>query len=472
MRRPERSILSALAIGLILGALGAAVASAQPAIAIDPAAVDFGDVAIGEDEELEIEVRNLGDEPLEVSEVRRCAGTSAEFGSRKKPLRIGPGRDKDLEVEYEPEDEGADAGCLEIVSNDPVNGVVVLDLAGVGIAGAGGDPDVHLKPDEVDFGEVSIGSTAIRTVKVQNRSGVPLEDVILNRCFGTSDEFTWEPLDLFTVDPDESEKVKVFYEPTDVGSDEGCLEVRSNDPDESPIEIEVSGFGVEGPAGEVDLDIKGFRVTKQVEIPADEPIKIRLQVRNGGDTDEPREATVSGLQNGATVYEETLMVSRRSRNRGVKQFDFPPYLPLEAGDILWMAVIDDDDDDVDEALAVTRVVDPDAAPSAGVDLDVVKFKAKKKVKLGSSSRVWLKLGFENHGTVDEPRTATLVGEQDGVEVYREELEISDDPGDDETTKVRFPRYEPEAPGQIVWTLSIDDGDADLDMALAITRVLP
>jgi hypothetical protein len=40
---------------------------------------------------------------------------------------------------------------------------------------------------------------------------------------------------------------------------------------------------------------------------------------------------------------------------GRTRFDFPPYTPTAAGDILWTVTIDDDDADDDTAMATTLV---------------------------------------------------------------------------------------------------------------------
>jgi hypothetical protein len=50
-----------------------------------------------------------------------------------------------------------------------------------------------------------------------------------------------------------------------------------------------------------------------------------------------------------------MMVSDAVGN-GRTRFTFPAYTPTAPGDIVWTATIADDDPDVDEAMATTRVV--------------------------------------------------------------------------------------------------------------------
>ena len=84
------------------------------------------------------------------------------------------------------------------------------------------------------------------------------------------------------------------------------------------------------------------------------PVGIQLTVRNSGVVEGDVPATVTGVQNGAEVYNETMTVSDAVGN-GRTKFEFPDFIPTDAGDIVWMATIADGDPDADEATATTVV---------------------------------------------------------------------------------------------------------------------
>lgn len=113
--------------------------------------------------------------------------------------------------------------------------------------------------------------------------------------------------------------------------------------------------------GMLDLDIAALRVTKRVSFSRVKPVFLKLVVKNGASVEGSALATIIGVQNGMEVYNETLTVTDPVGN-GRTTFDdgsvppVPPYTPMAAGDILWTATIADDDLDLDEATAVTRVV--------------------------------------------------------------------------------------------------------------------
>ena len=81
-------------------------------------------------------------------------------------------------------------------------------------------------------------------------------------------------------------------------------------------------------------------------------VKIKLWVYNAGEVDEPRLATVVGMQGATVVYSETMMVSDMIDGEPTL-YKFLSYDPENAGMIQWTATIADDDPDVDVATATT-----------------------------------------------------------------------------------------------------------------------
>jgi hypothetical protein len=110
-----------------------------------------------------------------------------------------------------------------------------------------------------------------------------------------------------------------------------------------------------------------------------------------------------------------------------------------------------------------------------IDLDIAAFHVKKRVRISArrSARrtVSIKLVVKNNGTADQPRPATVVGMQGGIEIYNETLAVSDPVGDGRSI-FKFPSYTPEMAADILWTAVINDDDPDDDSATRTTRVLP
>ena len=122
----------------------------------------------------------------------------------------------------------------------------------------------------------------------------------------------------------------------------------------------------------------------------------------------------------------------------------------------------------DGGLTGTATTTAKITAQAVLDLDIARFSASKNVKLGK--QVTIKLTVRNGGMINSAvRLATVVGVQDGVEVYRETLLVFDPVGKGQS-KFVFPTYRPAAAGTIAWVATIDDDDPDIDAATATTTV--
>jgi hypothetical protein len=136
-------------------------------------------------------------------------------------------------------------------------------------------------------------------------------------------------------------------------------------------------------------------------------------------------------------------------------------------------------------------VDIRVAPEM-VDFDIKHFRVTRRVQLGRGKHikaVEIVLTVRSTGDISgaQTRPATLVGMQNGMEVFRETKDISTDFKHGKTRfkwfhsgrlkfgklgRLEFGPYEPTASGDIFWTVTIADDDPDDDAATAITRVEP
>ncbi|MGE5893861.1 MAG: choice-of-anchor D domain-containing protein, partial [bacterium] len=216
-------------------------------------------------------------------------------------------------------------------------------------------PDVNLNPASVDFGTVTIGSSVTVSSQIQNLGTADLNVTGITRCTGTSAEFTWSPALPLTVSAGGSQTLSLAYSPVEVGSDNGCLEITSNDPVTPTVTLSLSGTGVTQPTpAAVDLDISRFSASKRVSLKRGTLVALKLVVTNAGTADGTASATLVGTQNGIEVYNQTDTLSIPAGSS--LTYRFPTYQPTAAGEITWTVTIADEDPDADIASAVTRVV--------------------------------------------------------------------------------------------------------------------
>jgi len=215
------------------------------------------------------------------------------------------------------------------------------------------DPDIDLSSSSLNFSQVEIGSAQIRTIEVKNLGTETLNVTGIKLCEGTSTEYTWSPA-IFTLDPSAGQTLTVMYTPLDENSDEGCLIIDSNDPDENSILLDLTGSGFVPQPEVFDVDIARFQVTKRVSLKRVKPINIKLVAKNNSTIADFVNAIITGKQSGTEIYKKTVTISVRS---GVQTtISLPKYIPLDIGNIDWTIEIDDGDLDVDNATATTKVV--------------------------------------------------------------------------------------------------------------------
>jgi len=72
--------------------------------------------------------------------------------------------------------------------------------------------------------------------------------------------------------------------------------------------------------------------------------------------------------------------------------------------------------------------------------------------------------------VDQAASATVGGLQGVIEVFNEALQVSD-PRSNGRTTFDFTPFEAAAPCDILWTVTLDDGNPDFVVAVATTKVV-
>jgi hypothetical protein len=117
-----------------LGLSATAAEQAIPAIALDPASVEFGTVVVGSTVSRTAQVRNTGNAALNVTAISLCSGTPATFTwSPVTGFSVAAGQSAELTVSYAPTAAATDGGCIAVASNDPAHPRVELSVGGVGV---------------------------------------------------------------------------------------------------------------------------------------------------------------------------------------------------------------------------------------------------------------------------------------------------------------------------------------------------
>jgi hypothetical protein len=103
------------------------------------------------------------------------------------------------------------------------------------------------------------------------------------------------------------------------------------------------------------------------------------------------------------------------------------------------------------------------------DLDIVSFKVAKTAKVMSDVKNITLTVVNQNGGESVAMPATLIGVQNGLQVYTYTRAVWDESGNGRS-KFAFPTYMPIEAGTVNWTVVILDDDPDDDTATATTNV--
>ncbi len=266
---------------------------------IDPAEVDFGDVALGLQHRVQLELRNTGDVPLSISTALDDT-LGAEFTLEGVPDQLSSGARTTIMLAFAPTSPGVREGNLTFTTDSPSKPTVVVHVKGRGVP-----PALVADPAVLDFGRVIIGKTATQAVTLTNSADFQIE--VVRAQLEASGEFTIELPRTF-LDPGERLDLVVTYTPGDIGVDEGRIVVIDNSPRAEALGVRLRGEGV-------DSDILV------------EPLQLTFSQIYAGQN-QTQSFTIRNLGDRAHDVSEVLFASNRSTTAGEFTID-PATLPSQ-----------------------------------------------------------------------------------------------------------------------------------------------
>lgn len=441
-----------------LGLSGTAQPAATPRIVVGPTSLDFGTVTVGGTGSRIFTIGNTGSAQL--TGALALPTSSLAFTLSPTAFSLAPGAKQDVTVTFRPTTAASVTGAVAVTSNDATSPTLSVALSGTGVSTP--VATIALTPSSLDFGSVTVSSSASLTAQVQNTGTAPLNVTAISLCSGTSSAFTWVPSAPFSVAPGSSTALTVRYAPRSVATDTGCLTISSDDLAHPNVQLALSGSGVTQATPAIALDpasldfgsvVVGTSVTK---IPL---------LRNTGTA--ALSITSIALCAGTSAAFSWSPSSPLSIAPGQSQPLAVKYGPTSAGTATGcLSISSDDPVSPTVTLAVTGTATD--APVSAVDVDILRLTVPHHVSPQSSPTITPRLSVKNVSSVGGTASATLVGSIGGKEVYRKTTSVTLTSGQRGTISFSAYKVERSALGVLLWTITIEDGNADADRATART----
>jgi hypothetical protein len=207
-----------------------------PGLEVDPPALELGVVRVGSAGRRRLTLSHPGPQrrALQVRVEGALAGELTVDAAPAALLASGRGT---VDLVFRPGVVGTRLGRVVLA----LDGV---DAVEVPVAGTGARPALQVRPEQVDFGAVLLGSPATATVAVTNEGAVPIQLVAVSRDTAGSAAFSGALGGQVPLAPGASAEVRLVFRPQESGPHAGRLFLVEVDPTVDAPYIRVQGVGL------------------------------------------------------------------------------------------------------------------------------------------------------------------------------------------------------------------------------------
>lgn len=228
----------------------------DPALGLETEELDFGDVELGQSKSLSLELTSLSTAALEIqgieffdldAESKGLSITAPDLGSL--PVELSQDESITVTIEFAPTVAEEMFSDLLISTNDPNKTAVLVTLTGMGVE-ASGQAQIELSTNDIDFGDVEIGSSMTSDVVISSVGSEALQVTMLElgataADMGFSIVAPDESQLPVTLQPSETLTVSISFDPQAAGEVVSQLVVGSNAVDDPQLTVALRGNGEE-----------------------------------------------------------------------------------------------------------------------------------------------------------------------------------------------------------------------------------
>lgn len=213
--------------------------------------VDFGTTLPGQPTDRTFTIRNTGTTPLSDLVASIDGANAAEFSAGAfSSTTVNPGQSATLTVTFTPSTTGVRTAELHLANNDADENPFDIDLTGLSA-----DAEIVVEQpanfvliDGVssarNFGSINLGENSALTFTIKNVGNLPLNGLAANITGSAAADFSAGAFGATTLQAGESTTMVVTFAPDALGARNASLDISSNDRDENPFDIDLTGTGV------------------------------------------------------------------------------------------------------------------------------------------------------------------------------------------------------------------------------------
>lgn len=200
---------------------------------------NYGAVTINTSETWYMQVQNIGDTDLEITDINFPAGSpfSTSFTT---PQTVSPGNSVSVPLIFTPTSSGHFDAIVEVESSDPITPVWEVFLEGDGVLSG---PSLYVPENTHDYGDVRVNAFTRWYLEIEN---IGDETLIISNIESNDEVFIIDesvefPISIGTLN---SVMVGIWFKPQDESNYGGKLSIESNDPNNNPYYVNIAGDGL------------------------------------------------------------------------------------------------------------------------------------------------------------------------------------------------------------------------------------
>ena len=205
---------------------------ASPKFSAVPQFINFRNVQVGLTKTDSIIVTNMGMADLIIS---NAVGYNARFRVSPTNGTIKPGKSQTYYITFAPLADGEQIGNIIFYHNAP-NSYDIIDVGGTGVS-----PRFSATPQNIDFGNVQIRTTLMKTVSVKNTGTM---DLIISDITPSDSHYTITPVS-GTIAPGMSKTFFLTFAPSEIGQVNAAIVFRYNLIGNELITVTATGNGID-----------------------------------------------------------------------------------------------------------------------------------------------------------------------------------------------------------------------------------
>ena len=213
----------------------------QGNLTANPSSINFGSLLVGASGSVNVTLTNSGTASITISQ-GSASGTGFSMTGLSVPATLSAGETRTFTAKFSPTAAGSATGGISIVSTAPGSPMTIA-LTGSGTAG---QPQLTISPASVNYGSVSVGSSAHQSITLTNAGNATLTVTQLTAS-GTGFSVSGATLPL-SISAGSNASFTATFAPTSAAAATGGISIVSNAPG-SPASVALAGTGIQGQLG-------------------------------------------------------------------------------------------------------------------------------------------------------------------------------------------------------------------------------